>query len=1346
MDERTNEHTSAQALLDAMEHDGFARLVIAPPASGKTEFALNVLLEALRARGSGSAVMTVSGRTVADELSERVIRRIGALSQARPVTTLGAVAFRLIEASRVRAGKQAPRLLNGAEQDSLLRGVMNAHVSHARHGDYCQTCDLLGKYYAQSNWLPLLGAEGSTSERMFSQGASGAFIDQLRDMLARLDELGVGPEREHELLQAVTSNARIGVQWRLSFALRSEYIAAQRREYPGEYRLDASYLLVEGERVVHKAMNEHRLRDMNMPDVLVVDDVQDVTLAGLRFLEVLHEAGVDVVLVGNPDEAVQTFRGSYPEYVMNEAERGMLKAIELPLQGRECGTICNADVLDARVSLSIPSSWNERAPLAQRPGKLTASLDAGLRDGDDESLHTALYRSPREELDDVVWRIKRRHLDQRVAWNDMAVIAHDNATVRLFGERLRRDGVPVRYSSVTRPLREEPFIQGLFAMVELADLRRQGVDGCSMGLSSLASYVRVRARELMESPLITTGSKPGQGSPGRMSPVESAMAALDSLSSIAQQTAVIARLREEWDRLHAAWTEARGAQDDMDAFPSRKPANVRIDDSLVADDEDLTFGEDALFVMLAIGDADAVLQAVNAVLGRDPQARAFANLWHSVNALASAWGALPSGMRGEPRYVLWQAWRAAGVAGPWQREALSDTAQGRAANDRLDASMRLFQAAEGFAAGKNVNDFIVQTRSAQIEADSLAHVGPVEDAVTLATPAGAAGRHWDHLWIPSLQQGVWPNLTERATMFAGEALTEQVLFGRIDDVGADGRDPRLVELLSSEKKSFLVALTRARRTVSLSAVWNDDATPSDFLFGYLPEWHARNREQATFATVGDMPERGTEPLAGLDADPRGLVAAARLTLATALPGSPDSDDAAAALALLARHGVEAAHPDTWAFVTDGDATGSVPAKASETRDVREVLAEECDHNGAVAQQPVAALSPSAVDRLWDCPVCWLLENRFAGPRSGSVSTSFGTLIHAIAQQGSKDGLDRSGQSAEAIASRLHELYMQLRSDPAAIADPQDRYRAIRKDEAAPTALGNIASYFASCIGDERVYLGKNAGKFAIGVLDHADCEREFAARFDLNDILVAYNALPGMEPIDRHQLYLLMGLLVGGWPEGMREDLCVRLFGRIDRMETRTLADGRRNIRLIDYKTGKVPRLQRLFNDLQLVCYQLGLVFPEDGPRGAEALAGMPSIGQSMLFHVEAKSSPAESHAPEGIYQPPLFTGGSLNAEAFIPRYHYSQPTALFDMPMLSDDHRPDEVGSQAWEQYTALAGTQALWSLTMIARVFYAAAASRSLRLEAHPQPSHIDYCRLKDVCPACAGRMDTVFEMRQA
>ena len=55
-------------------------------------------------------------------------------------------------------------------------------------------------------------------------------------------------------------------------------------------------------------------------------------------------------------------------------------------------------------------------------------------------------------------------------------------------------------------------------------------------------------------------------------------------------------------------------------------------------------------------------------------------------------------------------------------------------------------------------------------------------------------------------------------------------------------------------------------------------------------------------------------------------------------------------------------------------------------------------------------------------------------------------------------------------------------------------------------------------------------------------------------------------------------------------------------METRVLADGGECIRLIDYKTGRTPTVKQIFNDLQLVCYQLGLVFPEDGPRGAKHL------------------------------------------------------------------------------------------------------------------------------------------------
>ena len=103
----------------------------------------------------------------------------------------------------------------------------------------------------------------------------------------------------------------------------------------------------------------------------------------------------------------------------------------------------------SRVSLTIASTESTDDALANRPAKCRPRHTGDAR----RSLEAAMYRSTVEELDDVVWKIKTEHLEHGRDWNDMAVIAHDNATVRTFGERLRADGVPVRYSSVTRPSR-----------------------------------------------------------------------------------------------------------------------------------------------------------------------------------------------------------------------------------------------------------------------------------------------------------------------------------------------------------------------------------------------------------------------------------------------------------------------------------------------------------------------------------------------------------------------------------------------------------------------------------------------------------------------------------------------------------------------------------------------------------------------------------------------------------------------------------------------------------------------------------------------------------------------------
>lgn len=1343
-------------------------LVAGAPRSGKTEFALDMLIAAMKRYGDANAVMTVSGRQIADMLGDRAIRELSAVSQARPVTTLSAVAFRLLTAARSAQGKPLPKLLNGAEQDVIIRKVLASHVEHRQHGDECATCDLLRVYFAVSEWSGLV-ADDSTD----------AFANQLRDMLARMNEIGAKPELENMLIARAASRngeldarrERLRTQWRLAFALREEYNAAIRAAYSGEYRLDASQLMIDATEAVSD------IRDADIPNMLIVDDFQDATLAGFALLEALHNRGTRLLLVGNPDEAVQTFRGSYPEYLFNEAQSRMgarLERIEnlyAACENDGAQTIRNASnrqnvhddyrtLVATRVSLSIASTEPTDVPLPERPGKMRnipgampiEALPSGNTDAcvtpADGSVETALYRSSSEELDDVVWKIKTEHLQRSREWNDMAVITHDNATVRAFGERLRADGVPVRYSSVTRPLKDEPFVQGLFALIELAELKRRTIAASGMDPQAAGSYIRSRVASIMASPLITVGGdRQHEGRPARLASVESAMHALASLAEIvgddeirAQDSANMAKTDVEQQssllRLMADWHEYMAK---CHAISDEGQHDGGHD----GDQDDPVFDMDALYVLLLEGNTDRVIDTIASVTGSDPQVKAFASLWKVLDKTCEAEHKL---VLREPQYVLDCAWRACGKAEIWQRVALEHSAAGRAANDRLDAAMRLFNYASGgessgeFAA-RTIEAFMEQVRSLTIEADSLAHTAPIDQAVTLTTPAGAAGRHWNLVFLPSLQQGQWPNLTPRNTLFGGEELADVMLHGELSDTvttSTGKRDAQLAAVLASEQKSFLVALTRADECAVMSAVLNDDHVPSDFLYGYVPEWFDRDRdadmEQREYAAIGSQGD-----YAGLESDPRGLIAAARSVLAMEPSNSPKARDAAETLALLASRGIRAADPDCWPFVEE-------PVSLAERETIQD---------GKTRQSDVVTLSPSAVDNLWACPVCWMLENRFSGPRMGSVATNFGSLIHTVAQKVTEAGLDMPEQhtaisdmdNIDAITEQMYAEYERLRGDLNGITDPAQRYQALKKDEQAKDALRNIATYFVqSNHGD---YPIKNNDAFSVGKLTKAEPELKFTAKFDFDDILAAYNAMDGIHAISRNELIAIMGTLVGGWPQtGMSEHLTVRLTGRIDRVERRDMADGTQQVRLIDYKTGASPNGEGLFNDLQLVCYQLGLVFPEgSGLHGAQAVAAAPNITQSALFHVTKHAFPAPygNTAAESHMQQALFANGSLNTGAFVPRYYIKKLDKDFQ-DGLDEMLPPMEVSDEHWSEFVGLRNTMAVWSLTMIARVFYAAAASRANEITARPTSEHMKYCRNTAVCPACAGEQNTVFERRTA
>lgn len=1610
-------------------------LVFGAPNAGKSSFALNALLLGLRfdwSAAAGSpcslnnraaqlllrnairsdlAVAAAQNRTTAARMSDYVIQNLGVSHQSRPVGTLSALAFSLISARNKLFGMPLPKLLNGAEQDALLREVVRVHVNHVLQGDSgnCKVCALFSEYFAsdyskdslskdssldsasKDSWIYTISklqdaqnSEESPNSNDFS--VNSAFIHQLRDMLARLDEMGIVSDyAESNMLNSLDSRlnvqsdfvsssivARLRTQWNLAFALRREYAASVIKKYPNAFRLDSSRLLASGVQILNNIFNNLHCNSTNessvacdsslefyalklsLPRMLVVDDFHDVTLAGLAFLESLARLGVRIVLTANPDESVQSFRGSYPDYVVESAQNGVMQAAVSKIcdykvegfgedfakqasQDVKCqesrnipdflnqpGRSIALNLFSARVSLSIASLMPTQTPMARRAWKMAniqgafpiEKIELNSQKTENSSVSGDLYRTPNQEMDCVIWQIKRAHLDNKIPWKNMAVIAHDNATVRAFGERLRKDGVPVKYSSVTRALRDEPFVKALFAIIELAQFSQKSVDDLAKSvilgdytLYSIAHFVRSRIKTVLESPLVDSGDY----NCADLAAIDSLMRSICSLSEVILgenangANSPLRGLIEQWQALSNRLLSASGEKAvnagadftvDNRVFNAQPNANSTqfsvescyililkaLIDGCCADSGDSADSGDLESEETEVAKSAEIFSVLQKMTPNSVHMRALMRVFNIVLKLSKDLkrnlAKVKNSGENQASYVLGKAWNLCNCAKKWQIQALSNNDEGRAANDRLDAAMRLFEYANSFlstsaqgqqtpngvSAAPTIAEFIDQVRQMEIEADSLASVAPLPDAVTLTTPSGSVGRTWDYVWIPAVQQRVWPNTAARSTMFGAETLVDIVLNSRIlsgdgesgetgDSRGksescdisdmayvldSSAKNPNGIcvsdkqAIFAGEQRSLLMAITRARKHLCISTVNSEDCVPSDFLYYYLPEIYWRNQDGSCDYTdfSGDSAGEAAGDFAAVDADARGLVCASRITLAQAVCGlqnsgnlaeNPAVKDALAALNLLKNNGVDAANPGNWDFmrknydsVADSAVDSAIDSAVdSASPDESQATKESPDESQATAQssrksstnQNLVTLSPSMVDSLWSCPVCCLLERKFAGPTVGSTAAKFGTLIHETARWASQDEhLDNeylrkkypqlqafvSGfasahtaefadfdfsfdsfsalqkNAIEDVANKMIEHYYSICPSDSSISSVKDRYRFIKNDLNVRRALYTIAQYFVGSLTGQnypilaqknedgvvtKILSAPEKSKTAkptiadvpLGSLEEAYCECPINATFGFSDILNAYNRAAKSQ-ISMEDLYSIMGFLVGGWPNGGSCDLRVRIQGRIDRMEVRKLNDNTQQIRLIDYKTGKVPKTQQVFNDLQLICYQLGIVFCSENVEEVKQLLKFKhtKIERSALFHVVYKDSPAQDNGvAENICQPSLFeANGALSASEITSRYKYASNNRLYDLPNIDAQNPAQGVSQSAWEDFVSLP-MRAKWSLMMISRVFFAAAAVKSTSFAVEPKADHKSYCRCLNICPGCAGKVDTVYEM---
>jgi superfamily I DNA/RNA helicase/RecB family exonuclease len=325
--------------------------------------------------------------------------------------------------------------------------------------------------------------------------------------------------------------------------------------------------------------------------------------------------------------------------------------------------------------------------------------------------------------------------------------------------------------------------------------------------------------------------------------------------------------------------------------------------------------------------------------------------------------------------LLWEVWRAAGLAERWRTLALRGGAAGARADRDLDAVVGLFELAARFAdrlpkAGPQV--FLDSVLGQQISGDSLAARAPVVDGVRVMTAHASKGLEWDVVLVPGVQEGRWPDLRARGSFLGAEHLVDVVSATSSDAPSATATAARLAE----ERRLFYVAATRARRRLIATAVRNDDEQPSRFLDDLVP------------APV-DLDDR---PLSRV---PRGLdLAAVIADLRTAVAdftNSPDRSGAAAVqLARLAGAGVRGANPADW--------YGLLP------------LTDESPLAGAA---DLVRVSPSRVEAHERCPLRWMLETA-GGNHADSAAQTVGTLVHAVAQQAVSEQLS---------ATELHERFL-----------------------------------------------------------------------------------------------------------------------------------------------------------------------------------------------------------------------------------------------------------------------------------------------------------------------------------
>lgn len=543
--------------------EGRNLVALGAPGSGKTTLAVSLVAQAV-AQGR-QAVLLSPTRVRADQLRTYLVQaqtqlasRQGQAASQSPQTQPSPAQTGPAADSGVPADKSGPAQTGPAASVQVDTPRVFTPAAFALR--------ILSQWFSQRlQPLPapvlLMGAdEDAALEQLIGQVSwsqpaevtqTRGFRAQIRNLFSRCGELGV----DYQLLEQLGQAAQVQLWCEAAPLLKlwdsqSDISAANRAM---ALKLDTARLQDRALYALEHWYQADVTAPPQLPDLVVVDDYQDCTAATARLLHALaalnlgeaegqgwsagqmpsaglggasgaqgpgsrssangsgdatgagepggvgvtspgdveHKDGrsTQIVVLGNPDEAVETFRGGDPLMLASAARDFDAVALTLPQVHRGSRQI--AALIELAVQqIQVAGCISQRRPNYQHLAQNSQSVCFKIAPDDTV------------QVGSVAAHMRSLHLEQGLAWGQMAVIVRQSSSVELIRQELRRGGVPLAPDTPALLLRSEPAAKALLDCARAALEQLLGVPvvqeeaARSLLLSPLVGFSAIELRRL----------------------------------------------------------------------------------------------------------------------------------------------------------------------------------------------------------------------------------------------------------------------------------------------------------------------------------------------------------------------------------------------------------------------------------------------------------------------------------------------------------------------------------------------------------------------------------------------------------------------------------------------------------------------------------------------------------------------------------------------------------------------------------------------------------------------------------------------------------------------------------